>query len=49
MLADDFIGIRDAREVDRFVPCKQLREIDEKLRGLFFGETDAEPSGGRNT
>jgi hypothetical protein len=46
VLGDDFEGIRDARQIDRFVPRKQLGQINEKLLGLLFGETDPEPFGG---
>ena len=48
MLADDFERISDAREINRLIPCKQLGQINEKLPGLLFGETDPEPFGGRN-
>ena len=48
MLADDFEGIRDAGEIDRFVPRKQKGQINKKLPGLMFGESDPEPFGGRN-
>src|SRR5262245_11711003 len=41
MLADDLIGIGDARQIDRLIPRQQLGQIREKLTGLFFGETDA--------
>ena len=48
MLADDFERIRDTREIDGFVPRKQLGQINKKLPGLLFGETDPEPFGRRN-
>ena len=45
MLADDFIGIRDAREIDCLIPLNQLQEINEKLPDLLFGEFDTESVG----
>jgi hypothetical protein len=48
VLADDFEWIRDAREIDSFVPRKQLGQINEKFPDLLFGETDPEPFCGRN-
>ena len=48
MLDDDFLGIDDRREIDRFIPLNQMREIAHELLSLVLPDGQSKIPCGTN-